>query len=249
MAVALALASNTQTSTLSSIFVSALLTSPNLTSLLQANSGRLATAYEKLNAVFKKHSIEYIPSYAGLYVYAKVAPKCETWEEEARVIGRMREEGVLVSGGRAYHGPESEKGWARIGFAIQEEQLEKAIEIMDRVFAEETAARNVRSDTQAMKIRKVKYANELDSALNQLVQYLQSTMRILKGEAREHLDASLHNHQGLPDKRISELASSAVDLLHETEQLLEPGSLVLADHFLGKQPAYYFFQIQPLNLY
>jgi hypothetical protein len=146
----------------------------------------------------------------------------------------MREKGVLVNGGKAYHGPESEKGWARIGFAIQQEQLEKAIEIMDKVFAEETVARKLRSDAQVIQLAKDKNANELDSTLTELVRYLQSTLGILKGEAREQLEAALHNHEGLPDKKVSKLASSAVDLLNETEQLLEPGSLVLADHFLGK---------------
>lgn len=54
---------------------------------------------------------------------------------------KLKQEGVLVSGGRGYHGPEGEKGWARIGFAIPKNQLEAALKIMDKVFREEAALR------------------------------------------------------------------------------------------------------------
>jgi hypothetical protein len=45
----------------------------------------------------------------------------------------------------------------------------------------------------------------------------------------------LHNtaHMRLPDKDASSLASQTIDVLHETIQLLQPGHLILADHFLG----------------
>lgn len=38
----------------------------------------------------------------------------------------------------------------------------------------------------------------------------------------------------LPNMEASSLASQTIDVLHETIQLLQPGHLVLADHFLGK---------------
>lgn len=37
----------------------------------------------------------------------------------------------------------------------------------------------------------------------------------------------------LPSQEASSLASQTIDVLHETIQLLQPGHLVLADHFLG----------------
>ncbi|KAK8157443.1 O-methyltransferase-domain-containing protein [Phyllosticta citrichinensis] len=37
----------------------------------------------------------------------------------------------------------------------------------------------------------------------------------------------------LPDPELTKLANKSIDLLHEIEQMLEPGHLVLADHFLG----------------
>jgi hypothetical protein len=45
----------------------------------------------------------------------------------------------------------------------------------------------------------------------------------------------LHNtaSTSLPNKDASSLASQTIDVLHETIQLLQPGHLLLADHFLG----------------
>ncbi|KAH8585423.1 S-adenosyl-L-methionine-dependent methyltransferase, partial [Bisporella sp. PMI_857] len=73
----------------------------------------------------------------------------------------------------------------------------------------------------------------MDYTLIHLIDSLQSTLKVLKGPAKDQLLATLHDHDKLPDKRLADLASTAIDLLHETEQILEPGSLVLADHFLG----------------
>lgn len=75
----------------------------------------------------------------------------------------------------------------------------------------------------------------MDYTLTHLIETLGSTLKLLKGDAHDELQSMLHGHNKnqLPDKRIAGLAKTAVNLLHETEQLLEPGSLVLADHFLG----------------
>jgi hypothetical protein len=45
----------------------------------------------------------------------------------------------------------------------------------------------------------------------------------------------LHNtaSTSLPNKDASSLAAQTIDVLHETIQLLQPGHLILADHFLG----------------
>ena len=73
----------------------------------------------------------------------------------------------------------------------------------------------------------------MDYTLTHLIDSLQSTLKILKGDANAQLLAELHDHDKLPSRKLAGLASQAVDLLHETKRLLEPGSLVLADHFLG----------------
>ena len=225
MAVSLALASNTQTSCLSSIFVSALLTSPQLPELLAKNYQRLSEAYVTLTTLLRRHGLRYIPSYAGLYLYAQISP-ATSWDEESRVIQKLKDRGVLVSAGRGYHGPESERGWARIGFAIPKEQLNEAVKIMDLVFEEEANLRSARVLKETPKL-------EIDITLNHLINSLERTLGTLKSDAHDQLVLALHDYEKLPDKNIYHLANKAINLLHETEQLLEPGPLVLADQFLG----------------
>ena len=135
MAVGLALASNTTTSTLSSIFVSTLLNSPEVPKLLALNSDRLAQAYLSVTTVLKKHNIFYIPAYAGLYLFAKIAPNAKRWEDESSKIQTLKEAGVLVSPGKSFHGPDNEKGWARICFGIEKSKLEEALRRLDHALA------------------------------------------------------------------------------------------------------------------
>ena len=134
----LALAANTQISALSTICVTALLSSPQLASLVSLNAQRLAAAYTRLTACFKRHGIQYMPCNAGLFVFAKLALHATTWEEEAHMVSKLKEAGVLVSAGRGYHGPESEKGWMRVGFATEEDELEEAIRRVDGVLMGQT---------------------------------------------------------------------------------------------------------------
>ena len=134
MAVGAALAANTQTSSLSAIATEGLLGSPCLPSLLKLNQKRLAAAYKKIIGFFISCGIEFIPVTAGLYVFARLAPEAKTWEDEAAMIARIKDAGVLVSCGKAYHVVEKEKGWARITFAVAPEDLDEAIEALRCVY-------------------------------------------------------------------------------------------------------------------
>lgn len=75
----------------------------------------------------------------------------------------------------------------------------------------------------------------MEAVLQSLNRQLGSLRDQLKGELQEELQAILHNHDkgALPESRIASVAAQSIDLLHEVEQMLEPGHLVLADHFLG----------------
>lgn len=73
----------------------------------------------------------------------------------------------------------------------------------------------------------------MNQTLVNLIDSLKATLKILKFELADELQETLHSDIKLPGKRMATLACTAIDLLHETEQILEPGSLVLADHFLG----------------
>jgi gliotoxin/aspirochlorine biosynthesis O-methyltransferase len=73
-----------------------------------------------------------------------------------------------------------------------------------------------------------------EGALKQLISSLNESRAALTADTtRAYLDGILHNDTKLPDKSIGAMVSEAIDLLHQIEQLLEPGHLVLADHFLG----------------
>lgn len=75
----------------------------------------------------------------------------------------------------------------------------------------------------------------MESTLNDLNSALKRTLGQLNGDNKVSLSADLHNTDQFPDKKVSLLANEALDLLSEIRLLLEPGHLILADHFLGMQ--------------
>lgn len=115
-------------SALTTIFTTALLTSPNLPSLIALNKKQLAVSYATVTSFLDRHKIEYIPASAGVYVFAKLAPAAKTWDDEADMVRRLEAVGILIGSGRSYHAAEDQKGWARLTFAIETDQLEKALE-------------------------------------------------------------------------------------------------------------------------
>ncbi|KAH8888281.1 PLP-dependent transferase [Thozetella sp. PMI_491] len=74
----------------------------------------------------------------------------------------------------------------------------------------------------------------MSNLLSDLIVSLQRSLEGLKhGKEGRDIYRSLHDPQELPDKQLYAQASQAVDLLYEIQQLLEPSTLILADHFLG----------------
>ncbi|KAI0508609.1 PLP-dependent transferase [Xylaria bambusicola] len=133
LATGLALASNTQTSSLAAIATASLLSSPVLHDLLSSNAQRLSEAYTRMTAVLKKHNIQYIPANQTPFLFAKVAPRATTWEQEEAFGEAYKQAGVAISLGRAYHVPEGEKGWARLNFAVEPQSLVEALNRLDQV--------------------------------------------------------------------------------------------------------------------
>lgn len=76
---------------------------------------------------------------------------------------------------------------------------------------------------------------KMEATLHLLNAHLEAVRDQLKGDLQEELQKSLHDHTegALPYTSHASLSSQSIDMLHEIEQLLEPGQLVLADHFLG----------------
>ena len=127
LVVGLRLASNSQISSLSAIFTTALLSSPSLPFLITLNSARLAESYILITSFFVRYGIKYIPVNAGLNIFARLAPAAKTWEDESRMVQKLTEAGVLVSAGRNYHGVQKEKGWVRLSFSIEQNRLREAL--------------------------------------------------------------------------------------------------------------------------
>jgi len=75
----------------------------------------------------------------------------------------------------------------------------------------------------------------MDSTLETLNGHLVLALDLLRGGLNKELHSRLHNQERgvLPDKGLAELSFKTIDLVHSIEQLLEPGQLVLADHFFG----------------
>ncbi|KAK2736585.1 hypothetical protein FQN55_001599 [Onygenales sp. PD_40] len=127
LSVGLALASNAQVSSLSAIFTTTLLSSPTLPFLVALNSARLAEAYIHVTSFFVRNRIEYVPVNAGLNVFARLAPRAKTWEDETAMIEKLKGAGVIVRGGASYRGMKLEKGWVRISFSLEQHRLQEAL--------------------------------------------------------------------------------------------------------------------------
>ncbi|KAI1105364.1 putative O-methyltransferase [Jackrogersella minutella] len=70
--------------------------------------------------------------------------------------------------------------------------------------------------------------------LGDLNETLRSVISVFESdEVSSYLQQELHDGNRLPEKKLTKLAAETVDLVAKIEQILEPGHLVLADHFLG----------------
>lgn len=127
LAVGLALACNTQMSSLTAIASSRLLMSPELPHLLHLNSERLGRAYGTITSMLKSRGLTYIPANMGPFLFARLVPDAQTWEDEADTVHACKEAGVSISAGRGYHVPDGEKGWARLNFALDPDRLAEAL--------------------------------------------------------------------------------------------------------------------------
>jgi len=120
-------------SSLTAVVTTALLRSADFPALLKLSSVRLGAAYLKLTSFLDNHKIPYIPARMGPFLFAKVARHADSWDEEADFTSKCKEAGVSLSSGKAYHVVASEKGWARITFAVDPVQLDEALKRLEGV--------------------------------------------------------------------------------------------------------------------
>ncbi|KAI0508612.1 putative O-methyltransferase [Xylaria bambusicola] len=88
----------------------------------------------------------------------------------------------------------------------------------------------------------------MESTLQQLIESLKAASRDLSGNQHEQLQTKLHNTDKLPDRNVFLLASEALNLLSEVRLLLEPGPLILADHFMGYMSTKALCAVVDLNI-
>lgn len=83
----------------------------------------------------------------------------------------------------------------------------------------------------------------MEPVLNELIVNLQSALGALQmeGPVKSDLYNLLHHPQGLPDKKLTALASEAENLLDSIQKLLQPPVELLADNFLGIKHSDIFF--------
>ncbi|KAI1435776.1 PLP-dependent transferase [Xylaria sp. CBS 124048] len=141
LATGIALAANTQTSSLAAIAAANLLRSPDLPQLFELNAQRLSEAYLRLTAVLKKHGVRYVPANQSPFLFARLVPHAQTWEEEAAFVQRCKDAGLAISAGKNYHMPECDKGWARLNFALEPTSLAEGLKLLDTILTDEGVKR------------------------------------------------------------------------------------------------------------
>ncbi|UPX15483.1 uncharacterized protein EKO05_0005929 [Ascochyta rabiei] len=134
---AVAFLTATHTNTIASLYLSRLLSLPQLSSLLTLNSERLTTSYRLLAECLRNLKIHFVEPTHGLFLFAKLTNDLSTLEEEKSYFDRLTAAGLKVSPGRLYRGVDGEFGWARIRFCIAEDVMTKTIASFGQIWERE----------------------------------------------------------------------------------------------------------------
>jgi len=68
----------------------------------------------------------------GPFLFAKLVPNAETWDDESKVVAACKNAGVAISAGKSYHLNENQKGWIRLTFALPPNTLDEALEKLEK---------------------------------------------------------------------------------------------------------------------
>lgn len=123
----IALISSVHVSTLSTLFAKELLSSPQLPAMIKSNKQKLQNAYIETTKFLQGANITYFPCNAAVFLFCRLAPGASTIGEEMAAFHAYTEAGVKVAPGIAYHVPSHQKGWMRLSFAVEPEQLRKGL--------------------------------------------------------------------------------------------------------------------------
>lgn len=128
---AMALLTATHASTVSTLYLSSLLSSSHLPTLFALNSERLTASYHILADCLKEWNVEFVEPTHGLFVFARLAKDLRTVEQEQSRFAQLLQAGVKVSPGHSYRGKEGEFGWARIRYSLEEAMMRDAVAKLD----------------------------------------------------------------------------------------------------------------------
>ncbi len=125
----------THPSSISTLYLSSLLTWSQLPTLLALNSERLTASYNILATFLRRHDIDYVVPTHGLFLFARLAKKVGTAREEEAFFHELeRRCGVKVAAGRAFKGVDKDAGWARVRFSVSVVDMEEAVGKLEEFF-------------------------------------------------------------------------------------------------------------------
>lgn len=115
-------------SNVASLGLSALLKWSQLPTLLALNSERLTESYRILAHTLQEANIDFVTPTDGIFLFAKLAKRAQTAEEEAAFFDRLAKRGILVAPGRKFQGVERDFGWGRLRFSVPTSIMKVAAE-------------------------------------------------------------------------------------------------------------------------
>lgn len=123
----------TRTNTVGSLYLSTLLSSPQLPDFLFLNSKRLTASYRILAECIHRWKFDFVNPTHGLFLFVRLAPDVVTVDEEKSYFDGLIAAGLKVSPGQLYKGVKGEFGWARIRFSFAEEVMKRAVARFNRI--------------------------------------------------------------------------------------------------------------------
>ncbi|KAK7179888.1 PLP-dependent transferase [Paraphaeosphaeria sporulosa] len=125
---ALSLLTYWHANTLASLYLSHLLTWPQLPTLIALNSERLTASYRLLATALQQLDVSFVTPTDGIFVFAKLAKHAQNIEDEQDFFHRLALQGILLGPGNVYKGVERDFGWTRVRFSIPVKVMEVALE-------------------------------------------------------------------------------------------------------------------------
>lgn len=126
---------STHPSSISTLYLSSLLTWSQLPTLLALNPERLSLSYNILASFLRRHNINFVAPTHGLFLFARLAKKAVTIHDEKAFFQDLElRSGIKVAPGGGFSGVEKDVGWARMRFSISVGDMEEAVERLEDFF-------------------------------------------------------------------------------------------------------------------